>query len=44
VTTLTLDLLETYRTMVTIRRFEERCQELRMRDAIAGSIHLCAGQ
>ena len=43
-TTLTLDLLETYRTMVTIRRFEERCQELRMRDAIAGSIHLCAGQ
>ena len=43
-TTVTLDLLETYRTMVTIRRFEERCLELRMRDAIAGSIHLCAGQ
>jgi 2-oxoisovalerate dehydrogenase E1 component len=40
----TIDLLATYRVMATIRRFEERCQELRMRDAIAGSIHLCAGQ
>jgi 2-oxoisovalerate dehydrogenase E1 component len=40
----TLDLLATYRVMATIRRFEERCKELRMRDAIAGSIHLCAGQ
>jgi 2-oxoisovalerate dehydrogenase E1 component len=35
--------LETYRRMVTIRLFEERCLELTA-DSIAGSIHLCGGQ
>src|SRR5919108_1932420 len=38
------ELLETYRSMVTIRRFEERVLELRRADVFAGSIHLCAGQ
>ncbi len=30
--------------VLRIRRFEEACLELRRRDLIAGSIHLCAGQ
>src|SRR5919108_913059 len=38
------ELLDTYRSMVTIRRFEERVLELRRADVFAGSIHLCAGQ
>jgi 2-oxoisovalerate dehydrogenase E1 component len=39
-----LELVETYASMLTIRRFEERAPALRRRDEIAGSIHLCAGQ
>jgi 2-oxoisovalerate dehydrogenase E1 component len=39
-----VDLVEVYRSMVTIRRFEERVLELRRADEFAGSIHLCAGQ
>src|ERR1700690_940886 len=35
--------LDTYRRMVTIRLFEERCLALSA-DSIAGSIHLCGGQ
>ena len=38
------ELLEAYRSMLTIRRFEERVLELRRADVFAGSIHLCAGQ
>lgn len=38
------ELLDAYRSMVTIRRFEERVLELRRADVFAGSIHLCAGQ
>lgn len=33
-----------YRTMSTIRAFEERCLELGAEGLIAGSIHLCLGQ
>lgn len=36
--------LEMYRSMRTIRRFEERGIELRQADVIAGSIPLCLGQ
>lgn len=39
-----MSLLELYRTMFTIRRFEERVNDLRSKDAIAGSVHLCLGQ
>ena len=38
-----LQLRESYRRMVTIRLFEERCLQLSA-DTIAGSIHLCGGQ
>jgi 2-oxoisovalerate dehydrogenase E1 component len=38
------ELLDAYRSMLTIRRFEERVLELRRADVFAGSIHLCAGQ
>jgi 2-oxoisovalerate dehydrogenase E1 component len=38
------ELLDAYRSMLTIRRFEERVLELRRADIFAGSIHLCAGQ
>ena len=37
-------LLDAYRSMLTVRRFEERVLELRRADVFAGSIHLCAGQ
>ena len=37
------ELLDAYRSMLTIRRFEERVLELR-RAMIAGSVHLCLGQ
>jgi 2-oxoisovalerate dehydrogenase E1 component len=33
-----------YRQVLRIRRLEEACLDLRRRDLIAGSIHLCAGQ
>lgn len=35
---------EAYRQVLRIRRFEEACLDLRRRDLVAGSIHLCAGQ
>ena len=35
---------DAYRSMLLIRRFEERCLQLRREDAFAGSVHLCAGQ
>src|SRR5918995_1010478 len=38
------ELLDAYRSMLTIRRFEERVLELRKADVFAGSVHLCAGQ
>jgi 2-oxoisovalerate dehydrogenase E1 component len=38
------ELLDAYRLMLTIRRFEERVLELRRADVFAGSTHLCAGQ
>jgi 2-oxoisovalerate dehydrogenase E1 component len=38
------DLLDAYRSMLTVRRFEERVLELRRADVFAGSIHLCGGQ
>jgi 2-oxoisovalerate dehydrogenase E1 component len=38
------ELFDAYRSMLTIRRFEERVLELRRADVFAGSIHLCAGQ
>lgn len=41
---LTLSPREAYERMLRIRLFEERCQALREREVIAGSIHLCAGQ
>jgi TPP-dependent pyruvate/acetoin dehydrogenase alpha subunit len=34
----------TYRAIATIRRFEERCVELKAQGAIQGSMHLCCGQ
>jgi TPP-dependent pyruvate/acetoin dehydrogenase alpha subunit len=37
-------LLQLYRTMFMIRRFEDGCQELFGRGAIAGTTHLCSGQ
>ena len=40
----TLSLLSAYRSMFTIRGFEERALALRRADEIAGSIHLCTGQ
>jgi 2-oxoisovalerate dehydrogenase E1 component len=39
-----VDRLDAYRSMFTIRRFEERVLELRRADRFAGSTHLCAGQ
>jgi 2-oxoisovalerate dehydrogenase E1 component len=33
-----------YRNVLRIRRLEEACLDLRRRELIAGSIHLCAGQ
>jgi 2-oxoisovalerate dehydrogenase E1 component len=39
-----VDRLDAYRSMFTIRRFEERVLELRRADQFAGSTHLCAGQ
>jgi len=39
-----LSLVAAYRSMLTIRRFEERVLDLRSRDEIAGSVHLCTGQ
>jgi 2-oxoisovalerate dehydrogenase E1 component len=42
-TTTDSGLLEHYRCMLTIRRFEERCLELGG-ETIAGSMHLCGGQ
>ena len=35
---------DAYRSMLLIRRFEERCLQLRREEAFAGSVHLCAGQ
>jgi 2-oxoisovalerate dehydrogenase E1 component len=43
-TATTKTLLELYRTIFTIRRFEERVADLRARDEVAGSVHLCLGQ
>jgi hypothetical protein len=39
-----VDRLDAYRSMFTIRRFEERVPELRRADQFAGSTHVCAGQ
>jgi 2-oxoisovalerate dehydrogenase E1 component len=39
-----VDRLDAYRSMLTVRRFEERVLELRRADEFAGSTHLCAGQ
>lgn len=36
--------LDFYRQVLRIRRLEEACLDLRRRDLIAGSIHLCGGQ
>lgn len=36
--------VDAYRSMLTIRRFEEKVRELRSRNLIAGSVHLCLGQ
>jgi 2-oxoisovalerate dehydrogenase E1 component len=38
------ELLDAYRSMLTVRRFEERVLELRRANVFAGSTHLCAGQ
>jgi 2-oxoisovalerate dehydrogenase E1 component len=40
----TSNAVEFYRQVLRIRRLEEACLDLRRRDLIAGSIHLCAGQ
>lgn len=37
-------LSQLYRTMVLIRRFEERCEVLYAGGEIYGSLHLCIGQ
>jgi pyruvate dehydrogenase E1 component alpha subunit len=39
-----LPLLEMYRTMLTIRRFEERCNHLYMQGRIPSTLHLYIGQ
>lgn len=39
-----LDLIDTYRRMLLIRRFEERVQKLSVEGHVAGSVHLCLGQ
>jgi 2-oxoisovalerate dehydrogenase E1 component len=39
-----LNLIDAYRVMATIRRFEERCLKLSHDGVIAGSVHLCLGQ
>src|SRR5918999_2749203 len=39
-----VDRLEAYRSMLTVRRLEERVLNLRRADEFAGSTHLCAGQ
>jgi 2-oxoisovalerate dehydrogenase E1 component len=38
------ELLDFYLRMLEIRMFEEKVLELRARDAVAGSVHLCIGQ
>ena len=43
-TTTDIPLLEMYRTMLTIRRFEERCQRLYMQGRIPSTLHLYVGQ
>jgi TPP-dependent pyruvate/acetoin dehydrogenase alpha subunit len=40
----TEQLLDLYRSLCLVRRFEERCLALHRRGLIAGSIHLCVGQ
>ena len=40
----TIPLLEMYRTMLTIRRFEERCNHLYMQGRIPSTLHLYIGQ
>ena len=37
-------LLDMYRTMLTIRRFEERCNALYMQGRIPSTLHLYIGQ
>ena len=37
-------LLDMYRTMLTIRRFEERCNDLYMQGRIPSTLHLYIGQ
>ena len=39
-----MPLMEMYRTMLTIRRFEERCQKLFMQGRIPSTLHLYVGQ
>jgi 2-oxoisovalerate dehydrogenase E1 component len=39
-----LELIEMYRSMVLIRRFEELVLSLRRERVVSGSVHLCAGQ
>ena len=39
-----MPLMEMYRTMLTIRRFEERCQQLFMQGRIPSTLHLYVGQ
>lgn len=39
-----MPLLDLYRTMLTIRRFEERCNELYMQGRIPSTLHLYIGQ
>ena len=39
-----LILPDTYLAIATIRRFEERCVELKAQGLIQGSMHLCSGQ
>lgn len=39
-----VDLLETFRELLTIRRFEERLISLHAEGRVAGSMHLCQGQ
>jgi acetoin:2,6-dichlorophenolindophenol oxidoreductase subunit alpha len=36
--------LRVYRTMVTIRSFEQKLQELSKKGILRGSIHFCIGQ
>ena len=43
-TEMEIPLLEMYRTMLTIRRFEERCNYLYMQGRIPSTLHLYIGQ